>query len=142
MLQRMSAERLISAAEAKTFAEQLPIHMRATDGEGLSVFDKAIIEHNLIAVSRIYSSITFSSLGELLGVDPRRAEKFAARMVNERQLSATIDQVDDTLDFLQGGKHGTSDKVVAEILSFDASVKDVCLSLNEICDGIGALAKK
>ena len=142
MLQRMSTERLISAADSTAFAQQLPVHMRATDKDGVTFFDDAVMEHNVLAASRIYTSITFTSLGNLLGVDPRRAEKVAARMVNKLRLAATIDQVDGMIDFAQGGARGTSDAAVADILGFDSSVKDVCLALNEICEGITVAVKK
>ena len=116
--------------------------MRATDADGVTVFAKAFTEHNVLAASRVYANITFDALGGLLGVDPRRAEKVAARMVNERRLAATIDQVDGVLDFAPGGAQGTPDAAVADILGFDQAVKDVCLSLNEVVEGIGALQAK
>jgi COP9 signalosome complex subunit 4 len=143
MLQRMSTERLISATDAAAFAEQLPIHMRATDKDGVTFVDNAVMEHNVIAASRIYTSITFTSLGNLLGVDGRRAEKVTARMINDRliRLAATIDQVDSMIDFAQGGASGMPDAAIAEILGFDSAVKEVCLSLNDICEGISAAVK-
>jgi COP9 signalosome complex subunit 4 len=135
----MSTERLIPAADAAAFGAALPEHMRATDAEGVTVFAKAFTEHNVLAASRVYANITFDALGGLMGVDARRAERVAAKMVNERRLAATIDQVDGVLDFAPGGARATPDAAVAEILGLDAAVRDVTLSLNDLVEGIGAL---
>ena len=137
MLERMFKERLISAADAATYEETLPPHQRATDAENVSVFARAVMEHNVFAASRVYANISFTALGALLGVDPRRAEKVAARMVQQHRLAATIDQVDDVLDFAPSGSGSAPDQAVADLLSMDAAVKAACLSLNDVVEAIG-----
>jgi COP9 signalosome complex subunit 4 len=36
--------------------------------DGLTVLERAMIEHNMVAVGRLYRNISFSSLGELLSI--------------------------------------------------------------------------
>ena len=134
MLERMFLERLISAADSAAYEETLPVHQRATDADNFTVFGRAVMEHNVFAASRVYANISFTALGALLGVDARRAEKIAARMVNEHRLAATIDQVDDVLDFTGAG--ATADAAVADLLGMDAAVKACCISLNDVVEVI------
>ena len=35
---------------------------------GYTILQRAVIEHNLVAVSKIYTNITFAELGGLLGI--------------------------------------------------------------------------
>ena len=35
---------------------------------GFTILQRAVIEHNLVAVSKIYTNITFAELGGLLGI--------------------------------------------------------------------------
>lgn len=133
MLERMFQGRLISSADAAAYDSTLPVHQRATDKDNFTVFQRAVQEHNVYAASRVYSNITFTALGALLGLDPRRAEKVAANMVNDKRLSATIDQVDDVLDFAD---ESATDPAVADLLGMDAAVKAVCLSINEVVEAL------
>lgn len=44
-------------------------------GDGFSLLDRAVLEHNLGAMAQIYSNIPLQELGAVLGLDPDRAEK-------------------------------------------------------------------
>ena len=50
-------------------------------GDGYSVLDKALIEHNIVTISRIYMNIRFNELGNFLGIQPEQAEDIVAKMV-------------------------------------------------------------
>lgn len=64
------------------------------------VLDKAIMEHNLLSASHIYSNITFSGLGKLLNLTRSSAEAMARTMIIQGRLKgATIDQVDGLIVF-------------------------------------------
>lgn len=64
------------------------------------VLDKAIMEHNLLSASHIYSNITFSGLGKLLNLTRSSAEAMARTMIIQGRLKgATIDQVDSLISF-------------------------------------------
>ncbi|KAK0556828.1 hypothetical protein OC846_000855 [Tilletia horrida] len=68
-----------------------------------TVLERAILEHNLLAASKIYTTITLRGLGSLLDISPFGAETMARRMIKERRLIAEIDQVEGVLIFLAHG---------------------------------------
>ena len=39
------------------------------------LFQRSVIEHNVLATAKIYKNITFDSLGELLGISPTKVGK-------------------------------------------------------------------
>ena len=61
--------------------------------------NRAVIEHNLLSVSLLYSNITFTQLGHVLGVSASKAEQIASGMMTENRLQGKIDQVDSLLYF-------------------------------------------
>lgn len=65
-----------------------------------NVLDKAIMEHNLLSASLIYSNITLSGLGKLLSLTKGAAEAMARTMIIQGRLKgATIDQVEGLITF-------------------------------------------
>uniref|UniRef100_M8CQ92 COP9 signalosome complex subunit 4 n=1 Tax=Aegilops tauschii TaxID=37682 RepID=M8CQ92_AEGTA len=64
-----------------------------------TVLDRAMIEHNLLSASKLYTNISFEELGTLLGIDPRKAEKIACRMICEDRMRGSIDQVEAVIHF-------------------------------------------
>ena len=42
---------------------------------GHSILQRAVIEHNLVAVSKIYTNITFNELGGLLGIPSEKVRE-------------------------------------------------------------------
>jgi COP9 signalosome complex subunit 4 len=64
-----------------------------------TVLDRAVMEHNLLASSRIYNNITFRGLGALLDLTPGAAETMARKMIEQGRLKGTIDQVDKLIWF-------------------------------------------
>jgi COP9 signalosome complex subunit 4 len=64
-----------------------------------TVLDRAMMEHNIIAVSRLYANITLYGLGALLDVHSSGAETLVRRMIGQGRLKATIDQVDGLIVF-------------------------------------------
>jgi COP9 signalosome complex subunit 4 len=65
-----------------------------------TVLDRAVMEHNLLSCSRIYSNITFSGLGALLDLQSGAAETMARRMIEQGRLKGTIDQVSQLIWFV------------------------------------------
>jgi len=53
--------------------------------------DKALIEHNITVLSRIYTNITFSELGNFLGISASQGEKIISKMINEKRVHAVLD---------------------------------------------------
>ncbi len=72
--------------QVEAFAEGLQAHQKAVTADGTTVLERAVVEHNLAAASRLYTNIFFAELGQLLGVPPASAEKVASRMITEGRL--------------------------------------------------------
>lgn len=73
-------------SQVETFSKSLREHQKAITPDGSTVLEKAVVEHNLLAASRLYNNIYFSELGQLLGVPPNKAERIASRMIAENRL--------------------------------------------------------
>jgi COP9 signalosome complex subunit 4 len=70
------------------------------------VLDKAVVEHNLVAASKLYENIKTDALGAILGLQAsgdltagEKAEAYAARMVEQGRLNGSIDQIDGIIYF-------------------------------------------
>jgi COP9 signalosome complex subunit 4 len=98
ILEKMYMEQLIRRPELDQFEKSLLPHQRAVLANGFTVLENAFLEHNLLACSRIYSSISLEELGKLLEIDAFQAEKVAATMIGEERMKGSIDQ---TLGFLE-----------------------------------------
>ena len=96
VLEKMYMERLLRPAEIEAFASTLATHQKATLDDGSTVLDRAVIEHNMLATSKLYANISFDELGALLGIDSSKAERMAASMLMEKRLGGFIDQPEVT----------------------------------------------
>lgn len=106
ILEKMFLDRLLSAQEIDTFAASLLPHQLAITADGSTVLSKAVIEHNLLAASRIYENISTAALADILGLKEskdgtpaEKAEDYAARMIEQGRLRAEIDQIDLVIHF-------------------------------------------
>lgn len=99
ILEKMFLDRLIDPAEVDKFAQGLQAHQLATTADGSTVLAKAMVEHNLLAASRLYVNIDFDALGLLLGLGPDKAEDTTARMIEQGRLKGKIDQIDRCIWF-------------------------------------------
>jgi COP9 signalosome complex subunit 4 len=123
----MFLDHILRPAEIKTFEERLRPHQLAkiaissndqlastiddddsaepstsTRRGPSTVLDRAVMEHNLLASSKIYNNITFRGLGALLDLTPRAAETMARKMIEQGRLKGSIDQVDKLIWFDAG----------------------------------------
>jgi COP9 signalosome complex subunit 4 len=137
ILEKMFLDRLLSPAEIKAFAATLSPHHLAKTGDGSTVLDKAVLEHNLLGASKLYNNIGFDQLGELLGVDAERAEDYAAKMLEQGRLSGYIDQI-DRLIFFEGEasgerKTGHAERQVGkELRKWDANVAGLAEEVEKV----------
>ncbi|KAI2472774.1 hypothetical protein F4781DRAFT_382816 [Annulohypoxylon bovei var. microspora] len=115
MLEKMLFDRLLAPAEVRTFAEGLAPHQLALTADGTTVLARAVVEHNLLGVSRLYSNIGFDALGVLLGLDADKAEETTARMVEQGRLVGSIDQIDRVIYFQGGEASGEKGSGRAEV---------------------------
>lgn len=99
MLERMFNEKVINKDRKEKFENMLEDHQKATAQGGLTVLDKAVLEHNIQVVSNIYQTITFEGLGTFLGITKKDAEKVISDMATESRISATLDQREEIIEF-------------------------------------------
>ncbi|KAI8349443.1 PCI domain-containing protein [Choanephora cucurbitarum] len=103
ILEKTYMERVIRQTEVSEFAATLRSHHLAKLADNTTVFDRAIIEHNLLSASKIYNNISITELAALLNVSPEQAEQIAARMISENRMIGSIDQLDQLISFESGG---------------------------------------
>jgi len=101
MMQKIYMERVVRAPEIKQFEKSLRPHQMAITSDGLTVLQKAMIEHNLFAAAKMYNNITFVELGFFLHVESDKAEKIARNMILEDRIAGSIDQIDGMIYFAQ-----------------------------------------
>lgn len=130
ILEKIFLDRLLSPAEVATFAAGLKDHQLAKTSDGSTVLDKAVLEHNLLAVSRLYQNIALSNLGPLLGVDTDRAETYAAGMIESDRLAGSIDQIEGTLYF--HAKEATGNAAQASLQAWDQNVLDLAEEVERV----------
>ncbi|KAF4666224.1 COP9 signalosome complex subunit 4 [Perkinsus olseni] len=66
---------------------------------GMTVLSRAITEHNIVAISHLYSNISLSRLGGILDETPAQVEILASNMIAEERLKARIDQLSQYMLF-------------------------------------------
>lgn len=103
ILEKMFLDRLIDPTEVDEFAEGLQPHQLAKTADGSTVLARAMVEHNLLAASRLYVNIDFDALGLLLGLDGEKAEDTTAKMIEQGRLKGKIDQIDRCIWFDDDG---------------------------------------
>ena len=99
LLQKMATGGLIKREFAKAFEDALEVHQKVKFSDGYTVLDKALIEHNITVLSRIYTNITFSELGIFLGISATQGEKIISKMISERRVHAVLDQLHELVEF-------------------------------------------
>ncbi|KAK4900191.1 hypothetical protein LTR49_027490 [Elasticomyces elasticus] len=130
ILEKIFLNRLLSPAEVSAFAAGLQEHQLAKTSDGSTVLDKAVLEHNLLAVSRRFQNISISNLGILLGTDAERAEQYAATMIESNRLSGSIDQIAGVIHF--NTKAGGNDVVAMTLRAWDNNVQGLATSIEEV----------
>ncbi|KAB2083498.1 hypothetical protein CXB51_011032 [Gossypium anomalum] len=130
ILQKVYLERILRKPEIDAFSEELKPHQKALLPDNYTVLDRAIIEHNLLSASKLYTNIRFDELGTLLGIPPHKAEKIASRMICEDRMRGSIDQVEAVIHF---------EDDTEELQQWDQQIVGVCQALNDILD---SMAKK
>jgi len=117
------------------FENSLAEHQRAIMSDGLTIFERSVVEHNMIAVSNIYKTIYVQELANLLGFvgsatnnNSHKAEKIAANMIMDGTINGSIDQVNGLLEFYRDESYTKH--------YWDGSITSFCVELNRIADTI------
>jgi len=136
-LEKIAFRRIIRADEAKEFQAFLSPHHIEVRADGVSAFQQAIMEHNLVSMMRTYENISFDHLGEILGVSDAQAEKLAAKLIYDQRVHGYIDQVDRFVYF---------DNVLPShddpVSVWNANVISVSHRLNEVVETITKLVEQ
>ncbi|KAM1012520.1 hypothetical protein ACFX13_043352 [Malus domestica] len=130
ILQKVYLERILRKPEIEAFAEELKPHQKALLPDNFTVLDRAMIEHNLLSASKLYTNISFEELGTLLGIEPHKAEKIASKMIYEDRMRGSIDQVEAVIHFEDDSE---------ELQQWDQQIVGLCQALNDVLD---SMAKK
>jgi len=125
MLEKMFLDKILRKPEVQRFAETLRPHQKALLADGSTVLDRAVIEHNLLAASKLYNNITFEELGSLLEIDALKAEQIAARMIVENRLRGSIDQINHLIEF---------ENQEDSLTLWDSHIHAACSSVNTILE--------
>jgi COP9 signalosome complex subunit 4 len=121
ILEKIFLDRILKPEEVQNFAAGLQEHQLAKTSDGSTVLDKAVLEHNVLAVSRIYANITFAALGALLGVNGERAEAYASGMIESNRLPGSIDQIAGIIHF--NTKDGGRQTGTIDLRAWDVNVQ-------------------
>jgi COP9 signalosome complex subunit 4 len=136
ILEKIFFDRIMPPAEVKAFAAKLEPHHLAKTADGSTVLDKAVLEHNILAVSKIYNNIYINQLADLLGVDPDRAEEYAAKMLEQGRLAGSIDQIDGLIYFEGEGsgerKTGHAERGRNQLRKWDANVQGLAEEVEKV----------
>ncbi|ONI32714.1 hypothetical protein PRUPE_1G381600 [Prunus persica] len=129
-LYKVYLERILRKPEIDAFSEELKPHQKALLPDNFTVLDRAMIEHNLLSASKLYTNISFDELGTLLGIEPHKAEKIASKMIYEDRMRGSIDQVEAVIHF---------EDDTEELQQWDQQIVGLCQALNDVLD---SMAKK
>eukprot|EP00826_Nyctotherus_ovalis_P057690 TRINITY_DN7897_c0_g1_i13.p1 TRINITY_DN7897_c0_g1~~TRINITY_DN7897_c0_g1_i13.p1 ORF type:complete len:337 (-),score=117.46 TRINITY_DN7897_c0_g1_i13:164-1174(-) len=123
LLEKMYLERLIKMEEVKKFEEELKPHQKGKTLEDYTVLQRAVHEHNVLALSKIYTNISFDQLTKLLQVSPDKAELLMASMIGEGKVKAHISQADEFVYF-------EAEKEM--IQRFNELISNLCEGVNQL----------
>lgn len=89
-------------SEVKKFEEGLKPHQKSVTAESYTVLQKAVLEHDVLALSKIYTNISFDQLTKLLEIPLEKAEILVASMISEGKIKAHLNQSDKYVYFESG----------------------------------------
>ena len=128
LLEKMYLERLIKMSEVTKFEEELKPHQKGMTAESYTVLQKAVLEHNVLALSKIYTNISLDQLTKLLEIPSDKAEVLVASMISEGKIKARINQEDQYLYF---------EAEKETIQRFNELIGNLCESINQLIQETG-----
>ena len=131
ILEKIFLDRLLSPAEVQAFAAGLREHQLAKTADGSTVLERAVLEHNLLAISRLYQNISCAALGTLLNTDAERAEAHAAAMIESSRLAGSIDQIAEMIHF-DNARDSRHDRLAAEWRTWEENVQSLAEEVEKV----------
>jgi COP9 signalosome complex subunit 4 len=138
----MYLNRVVQKQELQKFESSLADHQKAIMSDGLTIVERGVLEHNMVAVSHLYTSIYFQQLALLLGVvDDVKAEKVAAKMISDGSLSGEIDEVEGLLRFFHHdvAAVNSTNEEESNLVGWDETITKFCVHLNQVTDAVRAI---
>lgn len=132
ILEKVYMDRLLMPSDVETFGKQLAPHQSAELPGGDTVLTRAVVDHNLLSVSRIYNNISFTELSKILALDKVKIESYAAKMILQGRLKATIDQVDDLISFTSSSNNNN-----VKLIQWESRIEQLCFHLEDLVSDIG-----
>jgi hypothetical protein len=99
MLRMFNAIFSLLVLQLAVIEASLQPHQKKVDDDGYSIFQRSVIEHNMLATSKLYDNISFDGLADLLGISDVNAEKIATKMISTDRLKGSIDQLERIVFF-------------------------------------------
>ncbi len=130
MLKHMHQNRIISQHDQDEFGKTLPIKDQLklnAEYSDYTILQKAIYEHNMRAIAKLYKNMSIKRLSMLLGISMEGSEDLARSMIAENRLDASIDQIDHDITF------DNEDRI---LYLWDAQIKQTLLALNKVVEMI------
>lgn len=124
ILHKMFMDRLIRGSEIQRFEASLLPHQKAVMADGQTVLERALLEHNVLAASKVYKNMRLPDLGLLLEVTAQKAEKIAAKMIAENRLIGFICQKTGIIHFGEGRDEN--------LQHWDRHIRNVCTQVNVV----------
>lgn len=135
LLRKMQFGQIIAKAELVQFEASLADHQKAVMGDGLTIMERGVVEHNMIAVAQLYDSMYLTELAHVLGVSVAKAEKICVTMIMDGSLQgSTMDQVDGLIEFKSPSGAGEDND------DNDAALASFCHQLNHVTEKVKELA--
>ncbi|ANB13061.1 hypothetical protein AWJ20_1339 [Sugiyamaella lignohabitans] len=126
ILEKVYLDRLLLPSDVEEFARSLQPHQMAMLADGTTVLTRAVNEHNVLSVSKIYKNIGIQQLSQILDLAPAKVEQYTASMISQNRLAAQIDQIDGFIYFT--GSPTESDPVKRS----DDRLQDVLSLLDDV----------
>lgn len=133
ILEKMLMEKVISKKEIEAFENSLEPHQKTKYPDGYTILEKALLENNIVSISKLYKAISITGLSDALSLSQSQAEKLISSMIFEKRLNAKIDQLSGTISFLQEGD---------VVTNFSKQVTSICRSLEEFLIEASSLHSK
>jgi len=134
LLENMYLGRIVSSSEIATFEDSLENHQKVAGMDGLTSAKRFICMHNIIAASRVYRNIRISDLAMMMSIDADQAETMAAKLIADRVLKASIDQISGFVEF----ESAESDASAGP----DISLRNLLTAMNDLVFGGIARSKE
>lgn len=149
ILEKVFGDRILLPDDVEEFSKHLQPHHTASMADGVTVLSKAVIEHNVLSVSKIYSNIGIPELGKFLGLEASKAEEYTAKMIAQNRLAGKIDQPDGLIYFKsnldsetsQGNSYDYANSTLdgngtVLLKQRDQNIHDLCMNLEDIVTAI------